>query len=312
MSDFFTRLTERALGLALIIQPFKPSLFAPELDAGTDMPFVEVEGGWSGVGGLVPPRDRGLVGADLSRPSPIDRPETETPLLNPAFAQTPAPAHKPETSTTVGSGVDLSAVGKLAPGPDKGVTSNKLSVKATLSQANLHRSLEQNRRGAPTAESFSPHSPTTQEFPPLTGAIEFAAQHGVISQTHNALSHESLPSQGVESGRSSNISANNKESAAIPPAEMSVGARAAGSGRVGLYGRPWKEGGPLLRTSTPPSRAQLEASRPESTIQVTIGRVEVRAVTTPATSTRSQQQPTRPPAMSLDEYLRRQEQGGRR
>ncbi|HLQ10415.1 MAG TPA: hypothetical protein VK134_02355, partial [Ktedonobacteraceae bacterium] len=64
--------------------------------------------------------------------------------------------------------------------------------------------------------------------------------------------------------------------------------------------------------SIPAPQAQPEVTTPEPAIQVTIGRVEVRAVTAPPTTTRSQPQPARPPAMSLDEYLRRQEQGGRR
>jgi hypothetical protein len=58
--------------------------------------------------------------------------------------------------------------------------------------------------------------------------------------------------------------------------------------------------------------AQLETPSPEPDIQVTIGRVEVRAVTVPPTSAGTQQQSDRPPAMSLDEYLRQQERGGRR
>jgi hypothetical protein len=62
----------------------------------------------------------------------------------------------------------------------------------------------------------------------------------------------------------------------------------------------------------PPAQAQLEATTSEAAIQVTIGRVEVRAVTTPTATTRSQQQSARSSVMSLDEYLRQQERGGRR
>ena len=304
MSDFFTRLAERTLGLALIIQPFKPSLFAPESDADVEMPFE-------------PPVSASAErsGARLysSRPAPIDRPGTETPLLSPAFALTPA--HYLEASGTVGMEnpreIDRSEV--------QGFVPTKLSVNGALSQANLHQSSEQNRRRTPTVEVFSPHSSPTQEFPPLADAIESAAQqsslnaqNAVVSQTHPGLYHESLPSQHSESSLSSNISATAKESSAIPPTQMPVGARVVESGRVGLYGHPREEGGSLLHAATPYPRAQLEASTPESAIQVTIGRVEVRAVTAPATTARSQQQPVKPPVMSLDEYLRRQEQGGRR
>jgi hypothetical protein len=48
----------------------------------------------------------------------------------------------------------------------------------------------------------------------------------------------------------------------------------------------------------------------ESIVQVTIGRVEVRA--TPAPALLPQKERSAPPVMSLDEYLRQRAQGGGR
>src|SRR5258708_22728071 len=53
--------------------------------------------------------------------------------------------------------------------------------------------------------------------------------------------------------------------------------------------------------------AQLATPSSEPDIQITIGRVEVRAVTAPPASARTQQQSDKPPTMTLNEYLRQQE-----
>jgi hypothetical protein len=53
---------------------------------------------------------------------------------------------------------------------------------------------------------------------------------------------------------------------------------------------------------------EQELAAPSPTIQVTIGRIEVRA--TPPTTSRSQQQRTGPHVMSLDEYLNQRARGG--
>ncbi len=55
----------------------------------------------------------------------------------------------------------------------------------------------------------------------------------------------------------------------------------------------------------------IEASPPEPTIQVTIGRVEVRATPPPPAQPQSQQRAA-PPIMSLDQYLQQRSKGGER
>jgi hypothetical protein len=66
---------------------------------------------------------------------------------------------------------------------------------------------------------------------------------------------------------------------------------------------------PLTRLRPEPAQPIRSDSQPQPTVQVTIGRIEVRAVQSP-------QSPTRPrpktPVLSLDEYLRQRSQGGTR
>lgn len=65
---------------------------------------------------------------------------------------------------------------------------------------------------------------------------------------------------------------------------------------------------PLIQTLQIPAVASVEASQPTPTIQVTIGRIEVRA--TPAPAPASSQARPKSPVMSLDEYLC--QRGGKR
>ena len=303
MSDFFTRLAERTLGLALTIQPFKPSLFALEADTGPEMPCEPA------------------VEDALSQSMPMYRRDSATPLLHPDFAQIPSPAHTPEIPGTVEIDNPVWQTGRGSVGdpisaPNSGLLLTKLTENVAFSQANPHHPLEQKRRRGPTTESFSPDSPSTQESPPQASAIESAVQPSnfnrqftVVSQPHRDSNHESLLFQTTESRQNSPVAAINNELVAIPPGQMSTGSNVMESGRMGLSGRP-SIGGLPFHTPSLYSRTQQKVS--ESTVQVTIGRVEVRAVTAPTTSTHSQQQPVKPPTMSLDEYLRRREQGGRR
>ncbi len=64
---------------------------------------------------------------------------------------------------------------------------------------------------------------------------------------------------------------------------------------------------PILRPWKNPGHRE-DLAKPEPTIQVTIGRIEVRAVTAPV---QSRPRPKAPASMTLDEYLRRPNGGGR-
>ncbi len=294
MSDFFTRLAERTLGLALIIQPIKPSLFAPELDAGGATPgchpersegsprpssqtlrFAQGDSQWQGV--EIPAQARSVAtsaaqsqharmkytgpAVAAARPSTGNIP-VETPIPSGGTLAAPSSSRDNGWSSADEGALRLSGVGW---------TGNAYRGTLTESPSN------EDKHKAPTAPRIGPLSLQNgggREFTPAVHTLESAAQL-----------HEQTISRHVVLGERTTRSS-----------QSDVGTRFIASELA----------------SIPAPQAQPEVSTPEPAIQVTIGRVEVRAVTAPPTTTRSQPQPARPPAMSLDEYLRRQEQGGRR
>jgi len=290
MSDYFTRLAERTLGLALIVQPIKPSLFALEPDAGGATPFEisgesataqTFSGTWQG------------VETPAQATSAVQSQHSQTEFTGPAVAIARASTGNIPVETPM-------------PGAH--------------AQGNLYQSGRHHRRPALAREPFS--SNTVREFTPAVRTLEPAAQQSsprapsfALSQTLSASPGESslsMPAARVQGGNAterSTSSGANPASAAL--VETSIMHHEQTIPRHVVLGERTIRSSQSL-ASLPTPQAQPELSTPEPAIQVTIGRVEVRAVTAPATTTRSQQQPVKPPAMGLDEYLRRQEQGGRR
>lgn len=327
MSDFFTRLAERTLGLALIIQPIKPSLFAPELDAGGATPFEVTDesataqtfsGTWQGV--EIPAQARGVAtsaaqsehaqteysgpAATPARSSTGDIP-VETPL-NGAHSQGnlhQSELHNRRRASVAEYSGPTAARARLS-------TSNipaETSMPGAHSQGNLHQSERHQRGPAQSTEPFSPNA--GREFTPAVHTLVSAAQQSSPRAPSLALSLSYARGQGDNASERSTSSDTKLESAAL--VETSIMLHEQTMSRHVVLGKCTKRSSQSM-TSIPTPQAQPEASTPEPAIQVTIGRVEVRAVTAPPTTTRSQPQSARPPAMSLDEYLRRQEQGGRR
>jgi len=292
MSDFFTRLAERTLGLALIIQPIKPSLFAPELDAGGATPF-EIAGESATAQTFSVPWQGLEMPAQRSDPgqAPAQARSVATSAARSQHAQTEytGPAVVPARSSTGNIPVETSipSGGTLAaPSSDRDNGWDGVDVEAWRPQGPPlpYTKTGTRRRSivvAALADAMPPHirpfslqNGGERELTPAVHTLESAAQ----------LREQAISRHVVLGERTTRNS------------QSDVGTRFTASELA----------------SIPTPQAQPEASTPEPAIQVTIGRVEVRAVTAPPTTTRSQQQPARPPAMSLDEYLRRQEQGGRR
>lgn len=65
---------------------------------------------------------------------------------------------------------------------------------------------------------------------------------------------------------------------------------------------------PLTEPMAPPHATESTGNNPAPTIQITIGRIEVRAT---AAATATKKIPAKSPAMSLDDYLRQRQTGGR-
>lgn len=276
MSDFFTRLAERTLGLALIIQPIKPSLFAPELDAGGTTPLEitgesataqTFSGTWQGFETPAQSSDPGQAPAQARSvaTSAAQSQHAQMKYTGPAVAAARPSTGNIPVETPMLSGGMLAAPSSSR---DNGWGSADVGV---LDVGALRLSGE---RGAIPLGYYDGH----EQPPHPPDKLESAAQlHEQTISRHVVLGERTTRNSQSDVGTRFIASEIASELAFIP---------------------------------TP--QAQPEVSTPEPAIQVTIGRVEVRAVTAPPTTTRSQPQPARPPAMSLDEYLRRQEQGGRR
>ncbi len=279
MSDFFTRLAERTLGLALIIQPIKPSLFAPELDAGGATPgchpersegsprpssqtlrFAQGDSQWQGV--EIPAQARSVA------TSAAQSQHARMKYTGPAVAAARPSTGNIPVETPIPSGGTLAApsssrdngrgrvdVGVLDEGAlclsGVGWTGNAYRGTPTESHAN------EDKHKAPTAPRIGPLSLQNgggREFTPAVHTLESAAQL-----------HEQTISRHVVLGERTTRNS-----------QSDVGTRFIAS--------------ELAFIPTPQVRPEI--STPEPAIQVTIGRVEVRAVTAPPTTTRSPLQPS--------------------
>lgn len=300
MSDFFTRLAERTLGLALSIQPIKPSLFAPEADydAAALLEIAEesaiaqpFSGTWQGV-------ETPTTHAELALTKQADQPApsvrslasqmpAETPING---IQTQVKFSQPEQynrsrAATSPSASPMETFSANAASTFTAAGDERKSTKQQASSRTSSSALSQTLHELHVASSHSPRVAPEQQDHILerrSTSSDTNLSPAALVETAITL-HEQTTSRQVILGERAIRGAQSSSSIATPPKQQEA----------------------LTALSA------VEAAT-EPAIQVTIGRVEVRAVTASATATRSQQQPARPPAMSLDEYLRQQERGGRR
>jgi len=330
MSDFFTRLAERILGQMPTIQPIKPSLFASEPDH-SDGDLLEIV--QESEAGQIYSSVQQPIAAISTQPSdvasmPVQARAVEPPIASPRPTQveySPSPIIPAQLSTEI--------------------TPASMAVKSAHAPDNLPHPVQHGLHHSPE-EKLSPASIQIRSIMPLTSEIE-PAQPGTHTQSvtttriHPAArksSHPMSAESGMSSGNvSSSSAASDKSDVSVVRVEtveiaQSPALPQSSSGTEGMarplsapsltaHKRPRRivQGEPARNIthlhpafSSPPARGQPEAASQEPTIQVTIGRVEVRAVSATTSPTRARQEPERPAAMSLDEYLRRQGQGGRR
>jgi hypothetical protein len=286
MSDFFTRLAERTLGLALTIQPIKPSLFASELDYDGELEITE---------------ESATVQA-YSDPQPTA--EMPAPLSD--YGRKPEPPHSSE---------------RVAPQPlGPSVT---MSMNVSQTQGDTHPLIRHSHR-LPAMEPAT-QAPGKHETDPAMRQSPIPISQTERGALDSLLSLSSTEEHNDDVAKRSNMSESNPLLDGDNMLERSTEATAIIETSTILHEKKIFHKQPMLHrvtmdersglqlpTSLSASQARLTASTPEPTIQVTIGRVEVRAVTSPTPAGRQSQQTTRSSAMTLDEYLRRQEQGGRR
>lgn len=274
MADFITRLAERALGVAPVVQPVMPSMFAPEPISHS--PALE--------------RDSEAT----TSPGDLDRPRTplaqETPPAPDAPTGRPAAMAQQEDQ----SGVALSSA---MPGSPRGTPESRPGPSHLSESGSSERGAmtgkEDQRGSSQTAASHPQTSPETRpetlhRAEPEPPSAEDESGEAVFRPLRTLLDRgqgETLPpvpSPGAQA------SLDASEDAPPPVTPRMV--------------RPQFDGY-LERGLQEPRVATPESSEPA--IRVTIGRIEVRAITPPPMPPAQRTTPARPgPELSLDDYLK--------
>lgn len=294
MSDFFTRLAERTLGLALIIQPIKPSLFAPEADS-SDETLLEID------------EESEAAQAFSDMPTSERSIQTRAAELSTALGEHVQAEQLPDALPS--NGIN-SIHARNDPAPGKLVSARRRvpTTGPRSSDAAQAQGLTVVTQGIDAAPRPSdPRASMATIAQPYREAPETGLSFALVEQEHNNNSAKRIAQSDGNTGLDGdNASQLYMEKSALLREQTIVQGTVLGERSGHSPQLPIEVGAPNRQT-------RAEAAMPEAAIQVTIGRVEVRAVTAP-TRVGASRPPTRHSAsspMSLNEYLRRQEQGGR-
>ena len=309
MSDFFTRLAERTLGLAPTIQPMIPSLFAPEPDVAGDMLLEITE-----------ESETGIAADNFSgNAAPTGLAQDATATMHstqptyPAFRSAPA-LQQQSAFGTMGERQARRMQDHLRAHNETATTDTRMQ--------STKRSFQYNQPATPVSSA----QVQTPSFAPMNAqTLRVARRTGEIPDTTATFSASSMPDNPLMDNtydpHLSMLQATSEQQAtrgATPHEQIVshhtlVGVSAPNPPSTSSFSET-RRAQQMQKTQQlqQPQQPQLETMSPEPAIQVTIGRVEVRAVNAPPTSARPQQPSDKPPAMSLDEYLRQQERGGGR
>lgn len=303
MTDYFTRLAERALGTAPLVQPLIAPVFSP--DPGVEGSFVEAT----------------ASPAEMDQVEPAPRGEN---ALGPVTVAEPEPAQpaKPGSSpqrTDLPEGRQVASQGNLLPEvqplalsqeslPPEAVAETEAATgalsQATAAPASPVRSERQvilvpiPSRGEPDKVSPNtmpaPGSPARAESPVETEA-EFAPSQAEPQE----------PERPGSQPTARPVSAPIRRQTPVTTLEAQAQAETEAGARVGAV---------RTNLTAAASIPSIEAEEPEEpTIRVTIGRIDVRLVPAAAPTIPSPRRNERSssPALSLDEYLKQRSEGKR-
>ena len=313
MSDYLTLLTARILPQADVIQPRLASLFEPPGAAGSAQQLTAEE----------PSAGPPASGPGLREESPApSRAVFAGPQPAPAQREMPAdaPAGSPrEITTRPGrrsgqSPIQPATPGTVAPVPIGPETPDNLAARGsgkpagvdpvawTAPAAAAHRTTLQMPQPAPPNTSAltraGPHTgtgdPTAPEAAQPAARWPTGSAPSTLLTPHLVKPAVRIPDAVAERPRK--IVASQPAAApalrSVPPALTVVRPQVtAHDARSGM-----------------PVSSKVRRATPDTTIHVTIGRIEVRA--TSSTGSPPQRQRSSPPVMSLEEYLRRRASGG--
>lgn len=321
MNDFLDRLADRSLELAEVVQPRPVSLFEPAPGPSwADSPPL----------------------ASLAQTDPVplaskQRPGTRS-SVRPAEEQT-----TPTRSSRAGDGrnqdsgrgltadVHAGSAGELArPLPQIPNSEEESGPPAPELARPLPQILNSEEEPGPPAPGLAavPRADEGTRQPIVPPEFLPSAGKAVLNQSATAVGEpreigSETEDAGVATRRASDLERGGRENAAegdssaakpgqpvrsAPAPEPRIVSVAQLSPKVALPATVPAQ--PASRSTAPPVAAEPPASSEAATVQVTIGRVEVRAAR--PTVAASKRQPPKPPVMGLEEYLRRRDSGGGR
>jgi hypothetical protein len=306
VSDFLSNLVTRSLNREQAIRPYVASLFEPTRESGPAVPVdlepeVEVAAAGERTAGStdVAPTTVASRRSTLATSGPILPLDASTRVAEPAMVsrpRSPAPV-VPQTP-------DESAEG----GPEgPAVLAPKASLELATTQTLRHPAADQPSPWLTRGTEGSPpqREPQRATRPTVAPLVREVVGERRLETSRPAASPEP-PAVGTPTpGRTSRENAD--EASWAGPTRSGVESLSGPKPTpviVRPLVRPVPEGEAMARPGTKP-----DTEAPGPTIQVTIGRVEVRAVSEPPPQ---QQERPQPSVMSLDEYLRLRANGGER
>lgn len=282
MSDFFTRLAERTLGLVPTLQPVIAPIFAQE------QPFTEEE---------TPARN-----GDVTRHDGHERQQHSVSVPSAALAVTKErassqndPKGHPYISRAYQQPVPMHILS--ASEPFQHVVHEENVVNGTIPEQKEPFSTGN------TGEQRSPEARSAHLFPPFP-PIERHGETPARDASYESIEHKHTTLMTQQQGDETMF---RKREVVDSMGTMPYnGGRASGDGRTPFV--------PSVISRTTAQKngemptEQKQSAQPVPTIQVTIGRVEVRATPPPSVPSTPRQTPA-PAVKSLDDYLRQREEG---
>jgi hypothetical protein len=279
MADFLARLSQRTLGEMPAVWPATPSMFAP---APGEQPLLEVED----VGTAAEADSRRMMGSD--RRPPLPEPRTTS---TPAGVRTPSPLAEQATSRTEALGDRLTtgpatqheATTPDAPHQEIIETQTLPAADAGQPDRTTSRPAARRRRTDPP-DSFVEHDPAVVRL----GAIRQQPHPANLAQI------ERDEARSVGPADASDMEA---QAAYVPADVPALAPRVFG-------GRRTSELAAAVEAGLDTTREPRVTAPAHPVIRVTIGRIDVRAAETPQPKPRAS---ARPPALSLESYLKQQD-----
>jgi hypothetical protein len=294
MTDFLTRLAERSLRIASVVEPLQPPMFAPEspLAAGVPQETTAEEGALASAEPEPSPRFRPVLTVSKGDgEGTMDKARTIAPSpISLVAPSTTLPVEPPSRPLDMQPGVPRRELAWVVEPP----VALAPSVSPRTPQPASAHVQEEERKSLPSpvmTPSAQPHE-TDQQY----GHDRSVSHVAPIPETPiDALTPEQRPTQGTQDTTPRVIGPRVAfEIVPTPSVEIAPTPSAAS-----------------VEFPADQRQATLESAPPAPTIRVSIGRIEVRAIMPPVPPARHTP-PARPrPQLSLEDYLR-QHRGGSR